>query len=179
MGWREAEDANQVAAPNESRTPNWHRAKIAQLRVRMEGWRQRRLGCAEKVCGTKKIVEKSKKTIDRGRPSHGRDLQRASFFHGIAWRDGLAFSVLSQTRAIPALNAKPFLNVGEMTNFPCWSMYPNFPFFVLVHSPSAERPGTTWDLSRRRKFWPNWSFARKSIILTAGSRLYSVRAISE
>jgi hypothetical protein len=27
-----------------SRTPNWHRAKIAPLRVRMEGWRQRRLG---------------------------------------------------------------------------------------------------------------------------------------
>jgi len=41
---KEAEDANQVAAPTETRTPNWHRAKIAQLRVRMEGWRQRRLG---------------------------------------------------------------------------------------------------------------------------------------
>ena len=40
----EAEDAYQVAAPTESRTPNWHRAKTAHIRVRMEGWRQRRLG---------------------------------------------------------------------------------------------------------------------------------------
>jgi hypothetical protein len=32
----------QVAAPTETRTPNWHRANIAQQRVRMEGWRQRR-----------------------------------------------------------------------------------------------------------------------------------------
>ena len=32
----------QVAAPAETRTPNWHRAKIAHKRVRMEGWRQRR-----------------------------------------------------------------------------------------------------------------------------------------
>ena len=35
---------NQVAAPTESRTPNWQRATIAQQRLRMEGWRQRRLG---------------------------------------------------------------------------------------------------------------------------------------
>jgi hypothetical protein len=34
----------QVAAPAETRTPNLHRAKIAHKRVRMEGWRQRRLG---------------------------------------------------------------------------------------------------------------------------------------
>jgi hypothetical protein len=34
---------NQVAAPTESSTPNLHRAIIAQQRVRMEGWRQRRL----------------------------------------------------------------------------------------------------------------------------------------
>jgi hypothetical protein len=34
----------QAAAPAETRTPNLHRAKIAQKRVRMEGWRQRRLG---------------------------------------------------------------------------------------------------------------------------------------
>jgi hypothetical protein len=38
------EDAYQVAAPTESRTRNWHRAKTAHIRVRMEGWRQRRLG---------------------------------------------------------------------------------------------------------------------------------------
>ena len=35
---------NQVAAPTESSAPNLHRATIAQQRVRMEGWRQRRLG---------------------------------------------------------------------------------------------------------------------------------------
>src|SRR5438105_14330981 len=35
---------NQVAAPTESSTPNLHRATIAQQRVRMEGWRQERLG---------------------------------------------------------------------------------------------------------------------------------------
>jgi hypothetical protein len=34
----------QVAAPTVSSTPNLHRATIAQQRVRMEGWRQRRLG---------------------------------------------------------------------------------------------------------------------------------------
>jgi hypothetical protein len=33
-----------VAAPAETRTPNLHRAKIAPRRVRMEGWRQWRLG---------------------------------------------------------------------------------------------------------------------------------------
>jgi hypothetical protein len=41
---RGTEVANQVAAPTEASTPNLHRAKIAQQRVRMEGWRQRRLG---------------------------------------------------------------------------------------------------------------------------------------
>ena len=36
---------NQVAAPAETRTPNLHRANlIAHRRVRMEGWRQWRLG---------------------------------------------------------------------------------------------------------------------------------------
>src|SRR5260370_32252699 len=35
---------NQVAAPTETSTPNLHRATIAQQRVRMEGWQQRRLG---------------------------------------------------------------------------------------------------------------------------------------
>ena len=39
---------NQVAAPAETRTPNLHRAKqIAHRRVRMEGWRQWRLGWEE------------------------------------------------------------------------------------------------------------------------------------
>jgi hypothetical protein len=35
---------NQVAAPTVSRTPTWQRATIAHQRLRMEGWRQRRLG---------------------------------------------------------------------------------------------------------------------------------------
>ena len=37
----------QVAAPTEARTPTWHRATIAHKRVRMEGWRQGRLGSKE------------------------------------------------------------------------------------------------------------------------------------
>jgi len=54
----ETEVENQVAAPAETRTPNWHRAnKIAQPRVRMEGWRQWRLG------GRKNLVqEKNERT---------------------------------------------------------------------------------------------------------------------
>jgi hypothetical protein len=40
---------NQVAAPTETSTPNWHRAIIAQQRVRMEGWRQG--GLAERENG--------------------------------------------------------------------------------------------------------------------------------
>jgi hypothetical protein len=43
----------QVAAPTETRTPNLHRAKIAHQRVRMEGWRQRRLGSKEDHSTTK------------------------------------------------------------------------------------------------------------------------------
>ncbi len=39
----------QAAAPAETRTPNWHRAKSAHKRVRMEGWRQRRLGSQAKT----------------------------------------------------------------------------------------------------------------------------------
>src|SRR5712671_5841601 len=35
---------SQVAVPAETSTPNLHRAKIAHERVRMEGWRQGRLG---------------------------------------------------------------------------------------------------------------------------------------
>src|SRR6202140_5991566 len=38
---------SQVAAPTETRTPTLHRANIAHQRVRMEGWRQRRLGSKE------------------------------------------------------------------------------------------------------------------------------------
>src|SRR5260370_3910581 len=39
-----AEVDNQEAAPTELRTPTMHRAKIAQQRVRLDGWRQRRPG---------------------------------------------------------------------------------------------------------------------------------------
>jgi hypothetical protein len=44
----------QVAAPTESSTPNLHRATIAQQRVRMEGWRQRRLGSMGTIWKKKK-----------------------------------------------------------------------------------------------------------------------------
>jgi len=45
---------SQVAAPAEMRTPNWHRAKIAQQSVRMKGWRQRQLGSNGKPRGGEK-----------------------------------------------------------------------------------------------------------------------------
>jgi hypothetical protein len=48
--------ANQVAAPAATRTPNLHRAKIARPRVRMEGWRQWRLG-REKTLSNEKTKE--------------------------------------------------------------------------------------------------------------------------
>ncbi len=38
-----------------SRTPNWHRANHRSSRVRMEGWRQWRLG------GRKKLVQRKNK----------------------------------------------------------------------------------------------------------------------
>src|SRR6267154_2103831 len=72
----------QVAAPTESSTPNLHRATIAQQRVRMEGWRQERLGSR---AGTHKEKEKNKNILtgkekrknilDTHRPSHGRHLE--------------------------------------------------------------------------------------------------------
>jgi hypothetical protein len=72
---------NQVAAPTESSTPTMHRAKIAQQRVRMEGWRQERLGSRagahrkeekNKNILTGKKEKKQKNTLDSYRPSHGR-----------------------------------------------------------------------------------------------------------
>jgi hypothetical protein len=44
---------SQVAAPIETRTPTKHRAKFAHKRVRMEGWRQGRLGSEEDHSTTK------------------------------------------------------------------------------------------------------------------------------
>src|ERR1700674_5758431 len=62
----------QVAAPTESSTPNLHRATIAQQRVRMEGWRQRRLGS-----NAKPLIERKKKNqLDTHRSSHGRTYPR-------------------------------------------------------------------------------------------------------
>src|ERR1700758_4610188 len=52
----------QVAAPNESSTPKLHRATIAQQRVRMEGWRQERLGSR---AGTHREEEKNKNILTR------------------------------------------------------------------------------------------------------------------
>jgi hypothetical protein len=57
----------QVAAPTETRTPNWHRAKIAHQRVRMEGWRQVRLAQRQKPPGKKK-----KNRLDTHQPPHGK-----------------------------------------------------------------------------------------------------------
>src|SRR6202011_5302155 len=51
----------QVAAPTKSSTPNLHRATIAQQRVRMEGWRQRRLGTMETIWKKKKQRRTKKK----------------------------------------------------------------------------------------------------------------------
>ena len=57
-----AEVDNQVAAPTELGTPTMHRAKIAQPRVRMEGWRQRRPGSG---AGTHREEEKNKNILTR------------------------------------------------------------------------------------------------------------------
>src|SRR5690348_1481903 len=60
-----------------------HRAKIAQPRVRMEGWRQRRPGSnAKESTGRKEkterknILTRKKNILDTHRPSHGRRLAR-------------------------------------------------------------------------------------------------------
>ncbi len=63
--------------PTESSTPNLHRATIAQPRVRMEGWRQRRLGSMGTIWKKKKQRRRKKKRkttnrLDTHRPSHGR-----------------------------------------------------------------------------------------------------------
>lgn len=50
----------QVAAPTESSIPTMHRATIAQQRVRMEGWRQERLGSK---AGTHREEEKNKNIL--------------------------------------------------------------------------------------------------------------------
>src|SRR4029077_10675835 len=70
---------NQVAAPTELGTPTMHRAKIAQQRVRMEGWRQRRPGSNGRNPQEGKRRQKEKNTLDSYRPSHGRILDFASF----------------------------------------------------------------------------------------------------
>src|SRR5712664_3690008 len=74
-----AEVDNQVAAPTELGTPTMHRAKIAQQRVRMEGWRQRRSGSNARNPQEGKRKQKEKNTLDSYRPSHGRHLRASSF----------------------------------------------------------------------------------------------------
>ena len=71
---------NQVAAPTESSTPNLHRATIAQQRVRMEGWRQRRLGSTGTIWKKKKSrrKKKRKKRFDTHRPSQSYSSFRGS-----------------------------------------------------------------------------------------------------
>ncbi len=62
----------QVAAPTELGTPTMHRTKIAQQRVRMEGWRQRRPGSNARNPQEGKRKQKEENTLDSYRPSHGR-----------------------------------------------------------------------------------------------------------
>src|SRR5258706_7986769 len=54
----------QVAAPTELGTPTMHRTKIAQQRVRMEGWRQRRPGSNARNPQEGKRKQKEKNTLD-------------------------------------------------------------------------------------------------------------------
>jgi hypothetical protein len=70
----------QVAAPTVLGTPTMHRAKIAQQRVRMEGWRQRRPGSNARNPLEGKSKQKEKNTLDSYRPSHGRRLATLSKF---------------------------------------------------------------------------------------------------
>jgi hypothetical protein len=66
----------QVAAPTVLGTPTMHRAKIAQPRVRMEGWRQRRPGSnAKESTGRKreqKTENRKQKTENRKQKTENR-----------------------------------------------------------------------------------------------------------
>src|SRR6266576_198620 len=55
----------QVAAPTETSTPNLHRATIAQQRVRMEGWRQRRLGSMGTIWKRRNNIKKKNKKREK------------------------------------------------------------------------------------------------------------------
>src|ERR1700694_625707 len=76
---------SQVATPTETSTPNLHRATIAQQRVRMEGWRQERLGSWQELTERKRRTKtysqeekkegKKKNILDTHRPSHGRHVE--------------------------------------------------------------------------------------------------------
>src|ERR1051326_4130908 len=91
----------QVAAPAVTRTPNLHRAKNRSLRVRMEGWRQWRLGRGEKPCPTKK----QKNPLDSDRPSHGRPF-RSLTINGkiISKQDDASAKCTTQFRSILQLS---------------------------------------------------------------------------
>src|SRR5258708_13713547 len=62
-------------ARSELGTPTMQRTKIAQQRVRMEGWRQRRTGSNARNPQEGKRKQKEKNTLDSYRPSHGRNPQ--------------------------------------------------------------------------------------------------------
>jgi hypothetical protein len=64
----------QVAAPLKRKHPTGTERTIAQQRVRMEGWRQRRPGSNAKPTGKKK-----KNRLDTNRPSHGRTWHAVSY----------------------------------------------------------------------------------------------------
>jgi len=71
---REAEVDYQVAAPAEMRTPNWHRAKIAQKEC---GWKDGDRGGSARMQKTL-IGRKKKNRFDAHLPSHGRSYNRFS-----------------------------------------------------------------------------------------------------
>src|SRR5258706_16355572 len=89
----------QVAAPTELGTPTMHRTKIAQQRVRMEGWRQRRPGSNARNPQEGKRKQKEKNTLDSYRPSHGRSepvlsvSQKARFCFGKVFSGSCRFSL--------------------------------------------------------------------------------------
>jgi hypothetical protein len=62
---REMVSKQPSSTASETGTPNLHRATIAQQRVRMEGWRQRRLGSMGTIWKKKKIKKRKKQKNER------------------------------------------------------------------------------------------------------------------
>jgi hypothetical protein len=74
-----------VASPTEARTPNLHRAKIAHTRVRMEGWRQRRLGGTEQTQGKKKAKVRLDISLLMGRLENRRIVSLTASAMWVSW----------------------------------------------------------------------------------------------